>query len=420
MIERWSFWLVEQGVPEGIAGWLSWLGVAVALALLAVVANFVAKGALMTTVRYFVRKTPTKWDDALMRRHVFTRLSHLAPALVIYYGAVLFGTTPALVIQRLAVAYILLAGLYTLFAFLSAVADIYETFDVSKRKPIKSYIQIVKIVAAVLVGLITLATLLNQEVGWLLGGFGAMTAVVLLVFKDSILGLVASIQLSANDMVRIGDWVEMPKYGADGDVIDVSLNTVKIRNWDKTISTIPAYALISDSFKNWRGMSESGGRRIKRSINIDIGSIRFCSEEMLDRYQKYHLITDYVKSRRKEIAEYNREHDVDTALLVNGRSMTNVGTFRAYAVAYLRSHPKIHQAMTFLLRQLPPGEHGLPLEVYVFCNDQEWASYEAIQADIFDHFLAAIPTFDLRVFQRPSGSDLRRLTSDAVLPDSRA
>ncbi len=420
MIERWSFWLIEQGVPEGIAGWLSWFGVALALALLAVLANFATKGVLLAAVRYFVRKTPTRWDDALMGRHVFSRLSHLAPALVIYYGAILFGPTPAMVIQRLAVAYILLVGLYTLFAFLSAVVDIYETFDVSKQKPIKSYIQIVKIIAAVLVGLITLATLLNQEVGWLLGGFGAMTAVVLLVFKDSILGLVASIQLSANDMVRIGDWVEMPKYGADGDVIDVSLNTVKIHNWDKTISTIPAYALISDSFKNWRGMSESGGRRIKRSINIDINSIRFCTEEMLDRFEKYQLITDYIKSRRKQIAKYNREHDVDTSLLVNGRNMTNVGTFRAYAAAYLRCHPKIHQAMTFLLRQLPLGEHGLPLEIYVFCNDQEWASYEAIQADIFDHLLAVIPMFDLRVFQRPSGSDLRRLTAETVLPDSGA
>jgi len=209
--------------------------------------------------------------------------------------------------------------------------------------------------------------------------------------------------------VRIGDWIEMPKYGADGDVIDVTLHTVKVQNWDKTITTIPAYALISDSFRNWRGMSESGGRRIKRAVNIDMTSVRFCTDEMLERFEKFQLIGDYIKGKRAEIAEYNAEQGIDTSELVNGRRLTNIGTFRAYMAAYLRSHPNIHNDMTFLIRHLPPGEHGLPIEIYVFSNDQVWANYEAIQADIFDHILAVIPLFDLRVFQRPSGSDLQSI-----------
>jgi miniconductance mechanosensitive channel len=213
-----------------------------------------------------------------------------------------------------------------------------------------------------------------------------------------------------NDMVRIGDWIQMPKYGADGDVVDVSLLTIKVQNWDKTISTIPAYALISDSFVNWRGMKESGGRRIKRHINIDMSTIRFCSPEMLDRYEKFQLITDYVRTRRKEIAAFNTEHKIDTSELINGRSMTNIGTFRAYAVAYLRNHPMIRQDMTFLIRHLQPGEHGLPVEIYVFSKDTAWANYEAIQADIFDHLLAVVPMFDLRVFQQPTGNDFRMLS----------
>jgi miniconductance mechanosensitive channel len=208
-------------------------------------------------------------------------------------------------------------------------------------------------------------------------------------------------------MVRIGDWIEMPKYGADGDVIDVTLHTVKVQNWDKTISTIPAYHLISDSFKNWRGMSESGGRRIKRSVSIDMSSVKFCTPDMLNRFEKFQLITDYIKSRRTEISEYNRAHQVDTSELINGRNMTNIGTFRAYLVAYLRNHPLIHDEMTFLVRQLPPGDHGLPIEIYVFSKDQVWANYEAIQADIFDHILAVLPSFELRVFQEPTGHDFR-------------
>jgi miniconductance mechanosensitive channel len=409
MAEKLRDWLFEHGFGEGLAFYSAWLGLALAVILLAVIANYVAKKVLLVGIAFVVKKSETKWDDALLRRKVFSRLSHLAPASVIYFSATVFGAAQDTV-ERFSMVYMIFAGLLVLNSFLDALVDIYRSYDVARQKPVKGYVQVVKIIAFVLVGVIALATLMNRSPWLLLSGFGALTAVLLLIFKDSILGLVASVQLSSNDMVRIGDWVEMPSYGADGDVIDVTLHTVKVQNWDKTITTIPSYALISDSFKNWRGMSESGGRRIKRAVHIDMNSIKFCTMEMLDRFEKYELIADYVRSRRKETADYNREHNTDTSELVNGRNLTNIGTFRAYMAAYLRNHPKIHQDMTFLIRHLQPGELGLPIEIYVFSNDQEWANYEAIQADIFDHILAVIPTFELLVFQHPTGRDFQRLS----------
>jgi len=243
----------------------------------------------------------------------------------------------------------------------------------------------------------------------LFSGLGAMTAVLMLVFKDPLLGFIAGIQLSANRMVARGDWIEMPKYGADGDVLEVALTTVKIQNWDKTITTIPTYALITESFKNWRGMTESGGRRIKRAINIDMQSIKFCDDDMLARFIKIQHVAEYMERKRDEIASWNAERGVDASTPVNGRRLTNVGTFRAYVVAYLNSHPMIDADMTFLVRQLAPTPHGLPIEIYVFSRDQDWVRYEDIQSDIFDHILAVSSEFDLRVYQTPSGGDLQTL-----------
>ncbi|MBU8932814.1 MAG: mechanosensitive ion channel family protein [candidate division Zixibacteria bacterium] len=408
MKEQLANWLTDTGLTPQWAGYLSWVGVALGVIILAWVSNYIAKKIVLVAVGRVIRKTRTNWDDVLLERKVFTRLSHLAPAVVIYFSAYLFPPVQD-ILQRAANVYMILTGLLAFNAFLSAVIDIYRTFEMSKNRPIKGYIQIVKIFATVGVSIVVLAMMMNIQVWPILSGMGAMTAILLLIFKDSILGLVASIQLSGNDMVRIGDWIEMPKHGTDGDVIDITLNTVKIQNWDKTISTIPAYALISESFKNWRGMSESGGRRIKRSISLDMTSVKFCTPEMLDRLEKFELITDYIKSRRDEVTKDNEQQGVDTSVLVNGRNMTNIGTFRAYVVAYLRNHPKIHNDMTFLVRQLPPGEHGLPIEIYVFSNDQVWANYEAIQGDIFDHILAVIPEFDLRVYQYPAGSDIQKM-----------
>jgi len=233
--------------------------------------------------------------------------------------------------------------------------------------------------------------------------------VLMLIFKDPILGLAAGIQLSANKMVRVGDWIEMPKYGADGDVIDISLTTVKVQNWDKTIITIPTFALVSEGVKNWRGMSESGGRRIKRPIFIDMTSVKFCTQEMIERFSKIQYLSNYVLDKKKELSDFNEQRNIDNTVLVNGRRMTNLGTFRAYLVSYLRDHPKINKNLTFLVRQLDPGPTGLPIEIYVFSSDQVWANYESIQADIFDHILAVIPEFDLRVYQNPTGSDFQNL-----------
>ncbi|MBN2226856.1 MAG: mechanosensitive ion channel [candidate division Zixibacteria bacterium] len=413
MVDTIAQWLISEGLAENIAGTIGWLAVAIGILLLAWLSNVIAKQILLRLVAFFIKRSKTRWDDALQNRKVFVRFSHLAPILVIYFGA---AALPSIhdVLERVSIAYMYFMGMLIVYAFLNAVNDIYEEYDVSREKPIKGYIQIVQIILMLFIAILIFAKLIGRSPVALLTGLGAMTAILLLVFKDTILGLVASLQLSFNDMVRRGDWIEMKKFGADGDVIDVSLHTIKVQNWDKTITSIPSYALISDSFKNWRGMSESGGRRIKRSINIDMNSIKFCTAEMIERYKKIQYITEYIDKKTAEIEQHNRQIRADTTTLVNGRRLTNIGTFRAYVVAYLKNHPKIHQNMTFLVRQLQPSEHGLPIEIYVFSNDQAWASYEAIQADIFDHILAVVPEFNLRVYQSPTGSDF------AALVESRA
>ncbi len=410
MVESIQVWLESQGIAESAAYPLSWIAVIIGILILALLSNFIAKRILLAIVHVAIKRSRTNWDDVLAERKVFTRLSHIAPALVIYAAS---DTLPGIetFVRQVSMAYMILVGLGVWNGFLSSVVDIYQNYDVSRERPIKGYIQVLKIVSFILVGVIVISTLFGQSPWLLLSGMGAMSAVLLLIFKDSILGLVAGIQLSGNDMVRRGDWIEMPKFGADGDVIDVSLNTIKVQNWDKTIVTIPAYALIADSFKNWRGMDESGGRRIKRAITIDVSSVRFCNDEMLARFEKFELLRDYIEGRKRETVEYNRQHGVDTSNPVNGRNMTNIGTFRAYLAAYLKNHPRIHDNMTFIIRHLPLTEKGLPIEIYVFSNDQAWASYEGIQADIFDHILAVVPMFDLRVFQNPTGYDLQALTS---------
>ena len=390
----------------------SWVTVAVIVVVLAIVVNYLTRKILLSALTIVIKRTKTTWDDALLERRVLHRGAHIAPALVFYWFATSFPGYES-IIQRLASVYMLLVAGLVISSFLSALLDVYQSLEVSQNRPIKGFVQIVRIIVFVFLAVLILAALINQSPFGLLGGLGAMTAVLMLVFKDPILGLVASFQIAGSNLVRVGDWIEMPKFGADGDVIDVSLLQIKVQNWDKTISTIPTYALVSDSFKNWRGMSESGGRRIKRAINIDMTSIKFCTEEMLRRFSKYQYITAHIEKKKEELARYNQEKKVDLSELVNGRRMTNIGTFRAYVEAYLHNHPKIHQNMTFLVRQLPPGAEGLPIEIYVFSNDQVWANYEAIQADIFDHILAVVPLFDLRVFQNPSGYDFQALTGSS-------
>jgi miniconductance mechanosensitive channel len=413
---------------EVIAQWLSQFGLDAAWArlaargvfigvilLLGLLADFIARHLVLRTLSRAIRHSRWRWDDALLKRNVLKRISHFVPAIVIYLlvplalqgydGASRFVT-------QLVLIYMIVLGLLVLDAALNVVVDVYRSFERSRDIPIRSFIQVIKLVA-VFIGLIFIISIvLDKTPLYLLSGLGALTAVLMLIFKDAILGFVAGIQLTANRMVARGDWIEMAKYGADGDVLDVTLTTVKVQNWDKTITTIPTYALISDAFKNWRGMAESGGRRIKRAINIDMNTIRLCDEAMLARFGKISLLQDYLKAKREDIATYNKGHAFDESSLVNGRKLTNVGTYRAYIIAYLRRHPMINQDMTFLVRQLAPTPEGLPLEIYVFSKDKVWASYEAIQADIFDHLLAVIPEFGLRVYQQPAGSDFRSLAAN--------
>jgi len=382
------------------------------VAFLAWLSNLLAKRIILRVVGHVIRKTKTDWDDALLKRKVFSRLSHLAPALIIWGLAPMVlevGTNPAALARRAAEIYMIVVGLLVLNAFLEAANDIYRKFALSVRLPLRGYIQVIKIFLAIAAGVFALSITLDKSPWVFLSGLGALTAVILLIFKDTILGFVAGIQLNANDMIRPNDWIQMPKYGADGDVIDVTLTTVKVRNFDKTVTTIPTYALISDSFKNWRGMTESGGRRIKRSLYIDVNSIRFCTPDMIEKFSGIKYLQDYIEKKQEELTAYNEEQGIDDEILVNGRRMTNIGTFRAYLLSYLRNHPKIHNDMTFLVRQLQPTERGLPLEIYVFSNDQEWVGYEAIQADIFDHLFAAMPEFGLRPFQNPTGADIAGL-----------
>lgn len=384
----------------------------VGLVVLAYLANFIAKKIILRSVEHFANKTATHWDNLLVERGVFRRLSHFTPAIVIYIMApVVFNNDSAVIFtQKIAQIYMLLVAAFTIDSFLSSVVDIYRSYSVSQKMPIKSMVQVVKIMVFLIIGIVILSIIIGRSPAFFIGGIGAMTAVLMLIFKDPILGFAAGIQLSANNMVRIGDWIEIPKYGADGDVIDITLTTVKVQNWDKTISTIPTFALVSDGVKNWRGMSESGGRRIKRSINIDMSSVKFCTEEMLERFRKFQYISEYIEEKRKELSEYNANKKIDDTELVNGRRLTNIGTFRAYLTSYLKDNPKINKDLTFLIRQLEPGPEGIPIEVYVFSNDQVWANYEAIQADIFDHIMAIIPEFELRVFQNPTGADFQGLS----------
>ncbi|NNM32879.1 MAG: mechanosensitive ion channel [Gemmatimonadetes bacterium] len=415
-LDRAREWVESFGLSDPVTEWV-WVALQlVALVLIAVIVNFVAKRIVLQVVRRVVERSNIEWDDVFLKQQVFDRLSHLAPALVFHVAAPrVFADheTVAGAVQSGALIYMVVVGIWTASSFLNALSEIYERTERSRHLPLTAFMQVIKLVLFILGFIFVLSQLLGKSPVVFFSGLGAFTAVLILVFKDSILGLVAGVQLSVNDMVAKGDWISMPKYGADGDVLEVSLTTVKVQNWDKTISTIPTYALISDSFKNWRGMDESGGRRIKRSLPIDLRSIRFCDDEMIAKFKKIESIREYVESKTEEIQSFNQEHDVEESL-INGRRLTNVGTFRAYVEAYLKNHPKIHQDMTFLVRQLPPTEKGLPLEIYVFSSDQAWAKYEGIQADIFDHLLAAVPEFGLRLFQSPSGEDVAMLARDGA------
>jgi miniconductance mechanosensitive channel len=404
-------WLRNLGLSAQLATFInSALSVLILLAL-AYVSYVLTKRIVVKTITTFAKRSKAQWDDILVEKKVFAKFAQLAPALVLYLTVgFALSNYPDLVtkIQAAILIYMLIVGLLVADSIINALYDIYNTLPIAETRPIKGYVQVVKIFLYFIIILLILSIVFGKDVGHFLTGLGAMAAVLLLVFKDTILGFVASIQLSANNMVRPGDWISMPSRGADGPVTEITLNTVKVRNWDKTVSTIPTYALVSESFVNWRGMEESGGRRIKRHINIDMKSVQFCDEQMIRKFMKIHYLKDYIEQKREEIRKFNEANNVDISMLANGRRVTNLGTFRKYVEFYLKNHTKIHQELTFLIRQLQPTDKGIPLEVYVFTKEQAWANYEAVQADIFDHLIAVIPEFGLRVFQSPSGDDIQK------------
>ena len=412
IIQNWvESFLREAGVALTWIPYLKTMLLLLTVLLLAFIVFNIARSLIVRSLHRFFLHTKTKWDDILIEYKVFSNLAHIVPAIFIKVSAPLvFSDFPNVLpfIMRLTDVYIIIVIMIVILAFLKALEFFLSIIETFKDKPLASYFQLSRIFVYIITGILVFSVVLGKDPIVFVSAFGAISAIVLLIFKDTILGLVASVQISSNDMVRVGDWVQMPKFNADGDVIAMNLNTVKVRNFDKTITTVPTFYFITDSFKNWRGMQESGGRRIKRPIFVNIRSIKFVDPETRERFKKYFLISEYVSTRQLEIERYNLENNVDTTQLLNGRRMTNIGVFRKYAEAYLRSHNRVRQDMTLLVRQLPATENGLPIEIYCFTNTTIWAEYEGIQADIFDHLLAAAQHFELEVFQSPSGSDIIR------------
>ncbi len=385
--------------------------VSFALILVAIV-WWLTKKTLTAFVPKLTAQTETLWDDIIFNQRILKSLASLVPALVLYpFLPLLFEKDSVVLPYIMAGTDIVVVAVivWILVSFFNSVYEILSTKDRYKDKPIGSLTQLAKILTYSIGAVVIISIAISKSPIYLLSGLGAIAAVVLLVFKDSILGFVASIQLSANNMVRVGDWVTVPKYGADGDVQEINLTTIKVQNFDLTITTIPTYIFISDSFTNWRGMQQSGGRRIKRAINLKKETIQFCDESMLNEYENMALLSNYIKERRSEIKEYNAKNQVNTSTLVNGRNMTNIGVFRVYIENYLRANPNINIEMMVMVRQLPASSTGLPLEIYAFCKHKEWKVYENVITDIFDHLLAVVPYFDLQLFENPSGSDFRQL-----------
>lgn len=407
-----SKWLLYIGTNDHWAGIISTVILFAILAIVCLVVDRILRNLMRNTGGKIAKKSKSNWDDLLIQNRVFAAMAHLAPILLIdFFAPKIFDEDSIVlaIVLKLNTVTLIILGMVIINRFLNTVQAILSEMEHLRSKPLASFFQLAKIIIAGLLIILLISILANKSIMYFFGAFGAISAVLILVFKDTILGFIASIQLSVNDMVRVGDWVEMPKYGADGDVIEINLTTIKVRNWDKTITTVPTYAFISDSFKNWRGMQETGARRISRSIFIDQHSVKFATPEMIDRFKKIHLLKDFIPQKEREIEEYNKEKDVDVTMVSNGRRMTNLGIFRNYLTFYLKNNPRINQDMFIMVRQLEPTAYGIPLQIYAFADTIAWAEYEPIQADIFDHTLAVIHQFELSIFQNPSGSDLRKL-----------
>jgi miniconductance mechanosensitive channel len=406
--------LFGQFIPENIAQLLSeniWLTVLFDVSvvfLISFISWFAARKFVNTFVKFAVERSKNSWDDVFYKNKVFIKLANIAPVIVIY----LFShhlTGEHILVKKLLISYVVIVLLAVFRSAGNAFLEIYETFEISKDRPLKGIVQILNIIAYVIGFIVVIAIMMDKSPAILLSGLGAMTAIFMLVFRDTILGFVAGIQIVSNNSIRKGDWIVMSKYEADGEVIDIALHSVKVQNWDRTIVSIPTHKFLEESFTNWRGMLESGGRRISRSIFIDMSSIHYLSEEEIKELEKVQLISEYLAKRTAEIKKWNEENHADTTIPVNGRRLTNIGTFREYAKQYLLNHTGLRNDMTLLVRQLAPGENGLPLQIYVFTKTTVWTEYESVQSDIFDHLFGAIEYFGLRVFQNPSGNDFRSL-----------
>ncbi len=391
-------------------------------AVLGLLFIFIVAGIVHLVIRYWIihllhkldEKTVTEWYAVILRHKLPQRALFVVPLIVIYNGINLvpeFHEDVTSFIVRVTAAAMILVGARVFDAFLTSIHTLYLINASKESAPIKSYIQLAKVVVYVMAGFFIISSLADKSPWFFLSGIGAIMAIILLLFRDTLLSLVASVQLTNNDLIRVGDWIEMPQFSADGDVIDIALNTVQVQNFDKTISVIPTHKFLEHSFRNWRGMQEAGGRRVMRSINIDISSVRFLSFSEIEKLKNSHLLTDYIDKKMGEVHKYNSEHlRTSSSTLTNGRWLTNVGTFRAYIIEYLKKHPRSKKDLMMLVRQLEPTERGLPLQVYVFVDTTVWAEYESIQADMFDHLLAVAPEFGLSVFQQPSGKDFRGLS----------
>ena len=401
--------LINQlGIEPGSAVFLKAAILFSGLVVVCLILWITSKRILHYVIPKATAKTKTIWDDVILNKKLIISLTRLFPAIVLlYFLPFVFADFPSAVplIAGLTNIFIVVVVTRIFSLFLDSAKELLSRSEAFKGKPVGSFTQLGKILIYAIAGILVISIVFDKSPFFLLSGLGAMAAILLLVFKDSILGFVASIQLSAYNMVHIGDWVTVPDYSADGDVIEINLSTIKVQNWDKTITSIPTYAFISESFTNWKGMEESGGRRIKRALNIKIDSIKFCSSEMLEQFSKFQLIRDFILEKDKEITDYNKKNNIDKSELINGRHLTNVGVFRIYIEEYLKHNPNINEDMTLMVRQLKPTEYGLPIEIYAFSKDQRWVQYESIMADIFDHLFAAAPGFYLEIFERPSGRD---------------
>lgn len=384
------------------------------LLIITSISFFFSKRILFQYLQKVVSRSETQLDDILLEKKVFNGLANLVPILIAYYSLPILFRNYDFMTQIVGAAvkiFVVILVVSTFHRFLKALEVITLGIEKYKDKPIKSYLQVANIINYITGAVILISIVTNTDLNSILLKLGALTAVLLLVFKDTILGLVASIQISANELLKVGDWVTVDKYGADGEVLEINLTTVKIRNWDKTITTVPTYAFISDSFKNWRGMQSSGVRRIKRSLYINMNTVKICTPEMIDRFKRYQLITPYIEERLDQISKYNKRHQIDTSHPINGRQMTNLGVFRQYALEYIKGKSSIALSEPIFVRHLQPTENGIPLEIYCFTTHTALVEYESLQADIFDHLIAAVRFFDLELFQNPTGTDFRLLAS---------